>query len=58
MFSTCARAPPSPSSRHPVTHLDLAYAAPTAALLSRQKPLLFIPGFFQKDDDGTDPLRN
>lgn len=29
-----------------------------AALLSRQNPLLFMPGFFQKDDEGTDPLSN
>ena len=27
-----------------------------AALLSKQKPLLFMPGFFQKDEEGTDPL--
>lgn len=29
-----------------------------AALLSRQNPLLFIPGFFQNDAEGTDPLQN
>lgn len=39
------------------TYLHLAYAAPMAALLSRQKPLLFMPGFFQKDEAGTDPLQ-
>ena len=40
------------------THLHLAQAAPMAALFSRQNPLLFIPGFFQNDAEGTDPLHN